>query len=279
MLNKNSHADKILFLIHDGAGRVEGYFKFTKLIHRDFITYGITIDEMIGYVPQNITIQDIAKKYIVQIKKTQPSGPYFIAGWSIGGTIAFEITNQLEKEENDVAFCALFDTPPPGYYSPNQVKNFTVDSEINFISKFIKDESLKSDLKKSSDIHQFWNCIKDNLKSGDFDKELFISSVNPSWFKIIPNFDYISLVDLFYLTNIIRTLHNARVFYNPDRRVKTPVHLFNAIGSTISNMKDWNNYCYSSITYQVNGEHYSILNTQNVKAFSEQFNKALDNIH
>jgi thioesterase domain-containing protein len=40
----------------------------------------------------------------------QPSGPYYLAGWSFGGFVAYEMALQLERLGEDVAFVGLLDT-------------------------------------------------------------------------------------------------------------------------------------------------------------------------
>jgi len=97
-----------LFLVHDGSGEVEGYVGFCQHLtsKADFNCWGIraTLIENNNYSPRDITIEELAKDYIEKIKKVQPKGPYYIAGWSLGGTIAFEMTLQLEKTGEKVSF-------------------------------------------------------------------------------------------------------------------------------------------------------------------------------
>jgi thioesterase domain-containing protein len=284
LLRKNSQTDNNLFLVHDGSGRLEGYFRLLGILHPGFSIYGIRYEGISGFAPRNITIREIAEKYIPRIKKIQPRGRYFIAGWSVGGNITFEMVNQLEKEKSEAAFCALIDSPPPGY-SPNNSEKFTVDTEINFICKFIKNESLTRRLKNSHDLDRFWEMVTSDMEPVDFDKEAFINSYDQDWFNIIPGIERNSPNDLFYPLNIIRTLDNARAFYVPDRVIKTPARLFYAKSAAVSNienwhnyLKEWHNYCESMITYQIDGNHYSIFEGQNAAAFAGQLNKVLDQV-
>lgn len=284
LLKKNPKTGNNLFLVHDGSGRIEGYFRLLGLLHPGFSIYGIRYEGISGFVPRNITVPEIAGKYISQIKKIQPDGGYFIAGWSVGGNITFEMVNQLEKEKSEPAFCALIDSAPPGY-SPNNSQKFTVETEINFICKFIKNESFVRKLKNSHDVDRFWELVKNELEPGDFDKEAFINSYDEDWFNIIHGFERISPNDLFYPLNIIRTLDNARAFYIPDRVIKTPMRLFYAKSAAVSNienwdnyLKEWHNYCESMITYQIDGNHYSIFEGQNAASFAGQLNKVLDQV-
>jgi len=49
------------------------------------------------------------------IRSVQPNGPYYLGGFSSGGTIAFEVAQRLQSEGETVALLALFDSLYPGY--------------------------------------------------------------------------------------------------------------------------------------------------------------------
>src|SRR5436309_7819789 len=52
----------------------------------------------------------MAALYINEICRVQPEGPYFLGGYCLGGTIAYEIAQQLTSRGAVVALLALFDT-------------------------------------------------------------------------------------------------------------------------------------------------------------------------
>ena len=39
----------------------------------------------------------MAEHYLAAIRQVQPEGPYQLAGWSFGGTLALEMAQQLQK--------------------------------------------------------------------------------------------------------------------------------------------------------------------------------------
>lgn len=275
LLKKSTDGIKNLFLVHDGTGRIEGYFRFSVMISNEFTVYGVSLDECIGLVPKHTTIGNLARNYVEQIKNVQPEGPYYIAGWSIGGSIGFEIVNQLEKE-NDVGACVLFDTPPPGYYPKQYKEVFSVASEKEFVCNFITNEKLKSELINSKDIDWFWSYIKNNLKEGDFDRKEFISSDKQGWAAIIPNIEHLPLYELFYRINIIRTLHDARILYFPNNKLKTTIHFFNALDTSITSMNEWDKYCEHIVSCSISGSHYSIFNAENLNGVAEKFNSIVN---
>jgi thioesterase domain-containing protein len=68
-------------------------------------------------------VEDLAAYFAAQIKVFQPEGPYIIAGYCAGGTIAFELAQQLVRGGSTVTCVALFGAPfPTTYRLPSQIK-------------------------------------------------------------------------------------------------------------------------------------------------------------
>ncbi len=59
------------------------------------------------------TVEELAALYIIEIKKTQPKGPYCLAGLSFGGVLAYEIAQQLTSAGETIKTLALFDSILP----------------------------------------------------------------------------------------------------------------------------------------------------------------------
>jgi pimeloyl-ACP methyl ester carboxylesterase len=55
-------------------------------------------------------IQDLASHYIQEMRSLQPEGPYFLMGLSRGGTIAYEMAQQLTDQNQRVELLVMFDT-------------------------------------------------------------------------------------------------------------------------------------------------------------------------
>jgi amino acid adenylation domain-containing protein len=52
-------------------------------------------------------IQEMARRYVAAMRSIQPVGPYAIAGWCMGGVIAYEIAAQLHSVGETVAFLGI----------------------------------------------------------------------------------------------------------------------------------------------------------------------------
>jgi thioesterase domain-containing protein/acyl carrier protein len=63
-----------------------------------------------GSVHRLPMIEALAAHYIQEIRTVQPIGPYFLAGYSWGGLVAYEMAQQLTASGEAVALVALVDT-------------------------------------------------------------------------------------------------------------------------------------------------------------------------
>jgi thioesterase domain-containing protein len=58
----------------------------------------------------------MAAAYVEEVRTVQPTGPYFLGGGSMGGTVALEMAQQLQAKGERVALVAMFDTYGPHYF-------------------------------------------------------------------------------------------------------------------------------------------------------------------
>lgn len=68
------------------------------------------------------TVEEMARYEVAQIQSMQPHGPYFIAGYCAGGSIAFESARQLAAAGEEVARVLLFGSPSPAAYRGLRVR-------------------------------------------------------------------------------------------------------------------------------------------------------------
>ncbi len=98
-----------LFMIHPAGGQVFPYIHLARFLGADQPCYGLqSIGLEEGQEPQ-ARIEDMAVYYLRALRTVQPTGPYLLAGWSMGGVIAFEMAQQLLALNEGVAMLAMFD--------------------------------------------------------------------------------------------------------------------------------------------------------------------------
>ncbi len=99
-----------LYIIHGDGLNVMIFNSITRHMDNEQPVFGLQPKGLNGTEKPDETIEDIAAYYITQITKHNPSGPYFLAGYSFGGIVAFEMARQLESEGRKVKLVAMFDT-------------------------------------------------------------------------------------------------------------------------------------------------------------------------
>ena len=99
-----------LFCIHGESGNLLIYRSLARYLGPDQPIYGLQPQGLDGKQAPLTRIEDMAACYIKEIQVIQPEGPYFMAGYCMGGTIAFEMAQQLSGQGQRVDLLALLDT-------------------------------------------------------------------------------------------------------------------------------------------------------------------------
>jgi amino acid adenylation domain-containing protein len=80
--------------------------------------YALQTAGMDGITPPDTTVEAVVERYLPEIRRVRPHGPYQLAGHSWGGKIAFALAQALAKQGEGVSLLALFDSTPPGLNDP-----------------------------------------------------------------------------------------------------------------------------------------------------------------
>ena len=99
-----------LFCIHGESGHLLMYRSLAQYLGPDQPIYGLQPQGLDGKQAPLTRIEDMAARYIKEIQMIRPEGPYFLAGYCMGGTIAFEMAQQLSGQGQRVDLLALLDT-------------------------------------------------------------------------------------------------------------------------------------------------------------------------
>ena len=104
-----------LFCVHDLSGNVVVYRRLAECLGPEQPFYGLQYPGQDRIPLEVLSIEALAARYIAAIRHRQPSGPYHLSGFSIGGLIAFEMACQLVAAGERVALLALLDGWAPGF--------------------------------------------------------------------------------------------------------------------------------------------------------------------
>jgi phthiocerol/phenolphthiocerol synthesis type-I polyketide synthase E len=98
------------FCVHGAGGNVLIYRDLSQNLGPDQPFYGLQAPGLDGSRPPLTRIEEMAALYVKEIRTVQPYGPYLLGGYCMGGTIAYEMAQQLRARGEQVALLALFDT-------------------------------------------------------------------------------------------------------------------------------------------------------------------------
>lgn len=117
-LNEPNTLRPSLYLVHGAGGDVILYQKLIQYLGNDHAVFGLQSQGIDGNADPLTNVVDMADRYVREILAAQPTGPYRIAGYCLGGTIAFEVARLLSSKGHEVASVALLDT-----YNFHQMKH------------------------------------------------------------------------------------------------------------------------------------------------------------
>jgi amino acid adenylation domain-containing protein len=114
-----------LFCVHGGGGEVLIYKELAVALGDNQPVYGLR------YVKnedlQKISVEAMAEKYIKQIKKIQPQGPYNLLGFCYGGAIAYEMAHRLLQDGKDVSLTVINFVNPGFVQTKTSLSNLVIN--------------------------------------------------------------------------------------------------------------------------------------------------------
>ncbi|MBW4635809.1 MAG: amino acid adenylation domain-containing protein [Iphinoe sp. HA4291-MV1] len=126
-----------LFCVHPVGGDVLCYADLAHHLGDTQPFWALRSQGIRGECEPLTRIEDMAATYIKALQTIQPQGPYQLAGWSMGGAIAFEMAVQLVASGQKVSLLALIDS-----YAPiSQFKGSLEIDEATLLADWVKNLS------------------------------------------------------------------------------------------------------------------------------------------
>jgi thioesterase domain-containing protein len=100
------------FCMHGDTGRAI-FFALAKRLGSDQPFYAVQCMGLDGKSAPLTNLVDMASLYVKEIRTIQPTGPYLLGGFCMGGALALEMAQQLQAQGEKVALVAMLDTHAP----------------------------------------------------------------------------------------------------------------------------------------------------------------------
>ncbi len=98
-----------IYLVHPADGNILRYRDLAAHLGDDQPVYGIQSKGLDGKTAIDTTFETISQRYIKDIRAQQPRGPYFLGGYCLGGTIALEMAQQLQRQGEDIGLLFMIE--------------------------------------------------------------------------------------------------------------------------------------------------------------------------
>ena len=99
-----------LFLVHGAGGNILLYRSLGEHLAPEYPLYGLQSKGLDGESEPLHSIAEMADCYVREIKTVQSQGPYYLGGYCLGGTVAYEMAQILRCEGHEVPLVAMLDT-------------------------------------------------------------------------------------------------------------------------------------------------------------------------
>jgi thioesterase domain-containing protein len=209
-----------------------------------------------NYFPEpGVSIEQLATLYNQEIRSIQPSGPYLLSGWSMGGLIAWEMAQQLIRGGETISLLALIDTVPP----PRNREADARADEISMLARFalymsrlvgVDLQPLAETFSQAAAQDQ-WNMVQEILTS--------YGVLTPK----TAHAEMTAMLDVFTRNSL--AINNYSLHHG-----KQPVVYFRASETPESISKPWTTWVGGSIQFHlVPGDHFTVLRRPNVRIIAE----------
>ena len=241
-----------LFCIHGLGGHIVAFMPLAQSLAQGRPVYGLQglgLDP--GQQPQD-RIEDMASHYWNEICAVQSQGPYYLAGWSMGGLVALEMARQAEKIGQKIALLALLDT----HLSLIEFERLKLDDEsiIRWIAPNL--DIPVADLKNKT-LDQQWERI---AREADLADEGF------------------GVVEIRRLATVCRAHLAAMSRYSPQPYSGRTI-LFQAKAGLGRLDPRWKSFCPHLSVEHVPGNHYSMLRRPDVDVLAERIGRYMKEDH
>lgn len=248
-----------LFCVHPAGGTATCYGDLARHLGSGLPMYAFQAPGLTGERPRPVLLEDLAARYLGEMRAVQAEGPYQIAGWSVGGVIAFEMTRQLTAQGQQVSLLALFDSD-----IPRQTERMQRINPQLILAELAKPYGL------------------DTHAGGQTGEARLQSILDQARGKGIlpPDFTTVQLRRMFR--------HHARVFRANVRAVRRytpqpssePIVIFRPVDRSVTAVTgpklDWSAFAPDVTICTVPGDHFSMMREPFVASLAEQLKWYLD---
>jgi acyl transferase domain-containing protein/thioesterase domain-containing protein len=263
-----------LFCIHPAGGNIFHYRNLSRYLGSEQPIYGIRSPEAFEAQQEFSNLADRATHYIDVIRTVQSKGPYLLAGMSFGGNMAFEMAIQFQKQGEEIALVAMFDSFPPTSYKvqfeddSSFLGPFLIMAELLLGNKYDLQDVSVDELQKLN-INEQWDYV--------------LKRVND----LVPDMENQEAIRLFHIwkshhsvlkNHTLQFFSALLIFFQAIELM--PDAIISSLNIEVDKefvAKEWRKFAPEMVHIKVPGNHFTILEEPNLPVLAKHLNAAINN--
>ncbi|MFK5969645.1 MAG: beta-ketoacyl synthase N-terminal-like domain-containing protein [Candidatus Marithrix sp.] len=244
-----------LFLIHPVGGQVYFYRHLAIHLGAEQPVYGLQAQGIDGEKSPLTSVEEMATQYIAALRVVQPNGPYLLGGSSFGGTVAFEMAQQLHKVNQKVNLLALIDTPK----ELPDIPLSDIDILIYLLEVGGSIEFDLSQLRQLSSEEQLKYFVEHSQFAKEFTPDTALEQIR--------NFLYLFKINVQALQNYKPRSYSGEILFFKARDLESDLNVPNP-------EQGWHNIATMKI-YEIPGNHITMNYSPHVEVMADHIKKYL----
>ncbi|GAB3807197.1 hypothetical protein GCM10028819_43600 [Spirosoma humi] len=262
---KTSGTKTPLYIVHGAGLQVLLFNSLAMHMDPDQPVYGLQPTALNGKDKPLDKVEEIASSYVNAIIRQNPHGPYALAGYSLGGQIAYEMAKQLIERGKQISTLAMFDS--------------AVDDNYHF-APWLRRTVKNSQLTINKVAYTLKSFVENPKQTITYNKASFANKVRNLQWKIKRPDDHFQTESGQFpiLENIYR---QALRKYRPTSQ-GIAIDLFRAKKQAFYrndfSYYGWKPFALNGINiYEIPGDHFTIFSPPHDKEFARILQNVLDN--
>ncbi|MEV4656457.1 amino acid adenylation domain-containing protein [Micromonospora sp. NPDC049301] len=252
LVRLHAHPEGIpLFCFHALPGTVVQFAALARHLGSQRSVYGLQSRGLAPDHDPHTDLHPMAQDYLAEMRSIQPTGPYALLGFSMGGVIAYEVARQLRASGERVELLALVDTD--SHWDSTEIAE---DALARLVRVGLRLDLDVDDLMRMSPERRVDELLHHGIAAGTLPLDYGAPALR-------------RMLEI-YETNTAALLAYTIEPYLGD------IVLFRAMDST--DTRDdlgWRSYAPTVTVHQVPGHHYEVMESQNVPVIAKLLNDYL----
>lgn len=247
-----------LYCLPPASGSVFAYVGLARLLRPEQPVYGFEAPGFDDDQEPADSLADLAAGYLAALRSLPRRGPYTLLGWSMGGTVAFDMACRLRAEGTDVGALILIDVAVPG--------SLPMLPEAEVLRLFLLD-TMGEEAPESPDL----DVILGGPAANRPVEQIFTEMMRAGWLPDDLDADFLAS-----RYAVFRASTAAQYTYRPAARYEGPLTLIKAADTPAKYHRDWDRLAADIDVHTVPGDHYGIWRGAGLRALGDIVQRHLD---